>query len=620
MAQQREMGGPLSLSGEGPISKKREFELSSEERQLFEFLLEAVESWVADGHPEDEGFQLRVAGGWVRDKLLGKPAQDIDIALERGVSPILFAQHVEGQMQKKGFVAHSVASIAIRPELFKHLETATAKLFDFHVDFCDLRSDEYTSHPSTPSEGEAAPAGDGNSSGGGGDESEVGDMAKKKRRKVGTAEEDALQRDLTVNTLFYNLKSELIEDYTRRGLEDLREGLLRAPLEPQTKTLRDDPLRALRAIRLSGKLIGFRLSEELVEAFSDPWVLDSLKHKISRERIGKELQTILDGPAPWEALRLLFSSSLFSSIFHLPIPITTIAAPAVVPAVIPNEQIFQVVLDPKWSESLVFSLKTVVDELPPTWKFSGEELRMLMITILLLPLAGQTFRDAKRKEHLVTTEMVSQMLKWRQKEAEEVQSVHQHYRHWESVLVFEEQHSTNEEGGSRRKRVAAKLGDSKSVGLLLRKIGTGSGGVTSLYVRSLLCFLVERDLLSSSSASSSSSSSSSSPKNVVELFLSIDSQLDARHLKNAAALKPLLNVSYSLSILFLFAFVFLFLLTLSQQQGEEVKKVLGLLKAGPMIGKVLQGLIEWQFENPLATVADAKEWLTSNCTLYLPSS
>lgn len=39
--------------------------------------------------------------------------------------------------------------------------------------------------------------------------------------RIGTPEEDALRRDFTINSLFFNIRSRLIEDYTRRGLEDL---------------------------------------------------------------------------------------------------------------------------------------------------------------------------------------------------------------------------------------------------------------------------------------------------------------------------------------------------------------------------------------------------------------
>jgi tRNA nucleotidyltransferase/poly(A) polymerase len=57
-------------------------------------------------------------------------------------------------------------------------------------------------------------------------------------------------RDLTINAFFYNINSGEIEDYTGQGIEDLKLGQIRTPLEPLV-TLLDDPLRVLRAIRFA---------------------------------------------------------------------------------------------------------------------------------------------------------------------------------------------------------------------------------------------------------------------------------------------------------------------------------------------------------------------------------
>ena len=38
----------------------------------------------------------------------------------------------------------------------------------------------------------------------------------------GTPEEDAMRRDLTINALFYNIFTGLVEDYTGRGVADLK--------------------------------------------------------------------------------------------------------------------------------------------------------------------------------------------------------------------------------------------------------------------------------------------------------------------------------------------------------------------------------------------------------------
>lgn len=60
--------------------------------------------------------------------------------------------------------------------------------------------------------------------------------------QLGTPEEDAHRRDLTINSLFFNINSRAVEDYTGHGLDDLRHGLIRTPLAAR-ETFLDDPLR-----------------------------------------------------------------------------------------------------------------------------------------------------------------------------------------------------------------------------------------------------------------------------------------------------------------------------------------------------------------------------------------
>ena len=63
---------------------KIELELDSDERHLFEGIIKACKAWE---NGSVDGFlplklQVRVAGGWVRDKILGLQTHDVDIALD----------------------------------------------------------------------------------------------------------------------------------------------------------------------------------------------------------------------------------------------------------------------------------------------------------------------------------------------------------------------------------------------------------------------------------------------------------------------------------------------------------------------------------------------------------
>lgn len=68
----------------------------------------------------------------------------------------------------------------------------------------------------------------------------------------GTIEEDAIRRDFTMNALYYDPSKHEVRDYTQ-GLADVHSRTLRLIGDPQRR-YREDPVRLIRAIRLSQKL------------------------------------------------------------------------------------------------------------------------------------------------------------------------------------------------------------------------------------------------------------------------------------------------------------------------------------------------------------------------------
>ena len=108
----------------------------------------------------------------------------------------------------------------------------------------------------------------------------------------GTPLEDAERRDLTINALFYNLNDQKVEDFTGKGLADLRNKLIRTPLEP-LKTFLDDPLRVLRAFRFAARYL-FEVDPEILAAAKNDIVLEQLCYKVSKERIGREFEPALE--------------------------------------------------------------------------------------------------------------------------------------------------------------------------------------------------------------------------------------------------------------------------------------------------------------------------------------
>lgn len=97
---------------------------------------------------------------------------------------------------------------------------------------------------------------------------------------------------------------------------DLRAGVARTPLEPM-QTFTDDPLRVLRAIRFAARF-DLKVDSALAAAAASDSVREALDTKVSRERLGTEVQKMMEGPDPMRAVYLLASLSLWDVVFRMP--------------------------------------------------------------------------------------------------------------------------------------------------------------------------------------------------------------------------------------------------------------------------------------------------------------
>ncbi|TQB76719.1 CCA tRNA nucleotidyltransferase, mitochondrial [Monascus purpureus] len=246
------------------------------------------------GHPETV---LRFTGGWVRDKLLGVDSHDIDVGINTMTGyqfGMALKQYLDNPQNLEKYRKNhtngvlrdeivSLHKIEANPEKSKHLETVTTKIFGLDVDLVNLRKETYSEDSRNP------------------------------QMEFGTAVEDALRRDATVNALFYNLNESKLEDLTGRGLEDMKNKLIRTPLEPY-QTFKDDPLRVLRLIRFASRL-GYRIDENTVKAMQNRDISAALKLKISKERVGAEIEKMLRGPDPRGALHIIDRLGLYPTVF-----------------------------------------------------------------------------------------------------------------------------------------------------------------------------------------------------------------------------------------------------------------------------------------------------------------
>ncbi|KAI4289693.1 MAG: hypothetical protein L6R35_001043 [Caloplaca aegaea] len=264
-------------------------QLSEPEATLRLLLLDVCEYiGTLDGYSKPH---LRFTGGWVRDKLLGTASNDIDIGIDTmtglsfGMRMKEYLELPEAKAKHPQSALAKLAKIEANPEKSKHLETVATKILGFDIDLVNLRKETYSEDSRNP------------------------------QIEFGNPVEDALRRDATVNALFYNLEKCEVEDLTDRGLNDIRDKIIRTPLCPY-QTFKDDPLRVLRAIRFASRL-GWSIDKKAEQAMSAYDIGNALKTKISRERVCIELIKMLKGPRPYQAFGLIDRLDLYHTIFTM---------------------------------------------------------------------------------------------------------------------------------------------------------------------------------------------------------------------------------------------------------------------------------------------------------------
>lgn len=128
----------------------------------------------------------------------------------------------------------------------------------------------------------------------------------------GSLEDDQNRRDFAMNAMAISLNEsnygELIDPFG--GVEDLKERLIKTPLEPKT-TFSDDPLRMMRAIRFASQL-KFDIDADTFQGIIDMKDRISI---VSKERIIVEMNKIILSDEPSYGFKLLFHSGLLKIIF-----------------------------------------------------------------------------------------------------------------------------------------------------------------------------------------------------------------------------------------------------------------------------------------------------------------
>ncbi|WP_159636758.1 CCA tRNA nucleotidyltransferase [Sphingobacterium composti Ten et al. 2007 non Yoo et al. 2007] len=214
------------------------------------------------------GTEVYVIGGYVRDRIMGRPFKnDVDILVIG--SGIDFATKLGERLHTK---------VAV----YKSFGTAMLVYDGLDVEFVGARKESYRRE------------------------------SRKPIVEDGTLQDDQNRRDFTINAMAYSLNSatygQLLDPFD--GLADIQNGIIRTPLAPK-ETFSDDPLRMMRAIRFATQL-NFKIDVQAIEAIVE--TKDRIKI-ISKERITDEMNKIILSKKPSIGFKYLFDTGLLELVF-----------------------------------------------------------------------------------------------------------------------------------------------------------------------------------------------------------------------------------------------------------------------------------------------------------------
>jgi poly(A) polymerase len=206
------------------------------------------------------GEQIALVGGPVRDAMLGRLHNDLD--LTTSARPDTTERILEGWADATWDMGRAFGTIGARKG-------------DWQVEITTYRADRYDGSSRKP-------------------EVDFGD----------SLHGDLRRRDFTVNAMAVTLPERTFED-PFGGAVDLAHGVLRTPGEPDD-SFSDDPLRMMRAARFAAQL-GFSVDPPVVQAMRD--MADRIRI-VSAERVRDELVKLVLAPHPRRGLALMVETGL----------------------------------------------------------------------------------------------------------------------------------------------------------------------------------------------------------------------------------------------------------------------------------------------------------------------
>lgn len=222
-----------------------------------------------------------IAGGYVRDELLGLDPKDIDIVIDLPNGGIEFTIWLAKKL--------NIFKDKSNPVIFQNFGTSKLSLNGITYNGVDISSIDIEA---VMTRGE-----------------NYNLNSRKPEVFYGNLKTDVERRDSTINSLLKNVSTGEILDLTGRGKMDLRMGILRTPVDPDI-TFSDDPLRMMRFIRQATKY-NWEIDGKSLEGIKrNAYRIDI----VSKERIRDELNKILTTANPDRGIDFLKTTGLLKYI------------------------------------------------------------------------------------------------------------------------------------------------------------------------------------------------------------------------------------------------------------------------------------------------------------------
>ena len=212
--------------------------------------------------------RIYVVGGFVRDLLMGNEPDDIDLLIEGDINAgIEFAEWF--------CKTNNIYEKDVNPIVYGLYGTAMFQFLGEKIECVAPRSEKYKENSRNP---------------------EVTSC---------TIIDDCFRRDFTINSMFINISTGELLDYSGNGLNDLRDGVIRSTSDPHI-IFTQDSLRMLRCIRFATRF-NFVIDDDTFNAMCE---LHDRLSIITKERILAEVNKMMQCEYPDDAIALLKDTEL----------------------------------------------------------------------------------------------------------------------------------------------------------------------------------------------------------------------------------------------------------------------------------------------------------------------